>query len=92
MWRRKKKKKKECPNCGKDLKLSKKDRALRKMVGLQAMIFPALQEACDKAKDYCNDCWKMSVLPAAQGIAIQTGAVSPGGFENGEEEEDLSED
>ena len=38
------------------------------MVSLQSMMFPALKEVCRKAKDYCNECWKAEVDPAARKI------------------------
>jgi len=58
----------ECPKCGKEYNPSRKDKSLRKMVSLQSMMFPALKEVCRKAKDYCNECWKAEVDPAARKI------------------------
>jgi len=59
----------KCPRCGKEFKLSFKDRLLRKSVSLQAKAFPVLKVACEEAKDYCNDCWKERVKPIAESIA-----------------------
>jgi len=61
--------KNRCPKCGKEFKLSKRDRTLRRLVALNAKLFPALEIACEEAKDYCNECWKAHVKPVAEKIA-----------------------
>lgn len=58
----------ECPMCGKEVKLTKKDRALRRQVKWAAKMFRGLREITEMAEPYCNDCWKEAVLPAAKGI------------------------
>lgn len=59
----------ECEKCGCNYKLSKRDSLMRKMVELNARMFPALQTIVDEAKDYCNLCWKARVKPAAETMA-----------------------
>lgn len=61
-----------CPKCGKDFKLSFKDKSLRRAIGFQARMFPALKKLIEKCKDYCNDCWKKKVEPKAKGTLKST--------------------
>lgn len=60
----------KCACCGKEYKLSRKDKVLRKMVTLQSKMFPGLKEACEDSKDFCNDCWKKAVNPVAKAIKL----------------------
>ena len=52
----------KCERCGKDYELSKKDQMLRgavtKLSGRVSSMLPGIDVQAQKAKNYCNDCWK----------------------------------
>lgn len=55
-----------CEKCGKEYTVSMKDNALRRLVSVQARLFPALKDLIETAANYCNECWKDVVKPAAE--------------------------
>jgi len=59
---------KTCEKCGKEYTVSFQDKTIRKMVALNAKLFPALKGIVDTAEKYCNECWKETVQPAAESL------------------------
>ena len=57
---------KKCSKCGQPVKLSFKDRLARGTVSSSARLYPTLKTIVDSAKDYCNECWREVVEPAAK--------------------------
>lgn len=57
-----------CEKCGKAYDLSFGDVTMRKLVAVNARLFPLIAAACDRARNYCNECWKAEINPAAKGL------------------------
>jgi hypothetical protein len=57
-----------CLKCGKDYELGKQDKALRRMIGLQARVVPVMKDTFERAKDCCNECFKAEFKMIGQAI------------------------
>lgn len=60
--------KNKCTACGKDYSIGVKDKVLRRSVTSLAKQFPSLGSLAKETEKYCNECWKLVMLPAAEGL------------------------
>jgi hypothetical protein len=59
---------KKCEKCGKEYEVSKRDMLLRKLAEANSRLFPTFHTVMAGAKNYCNECFKETVVPAGEAM------------------------
>lgn len=59
---------KKCEKCGKEYEVSKRDQLLRKLAEANSRLFPTFHTVMLTAKNYCNECFKETVIPTGEAM------------------------